>query len=650
MESGTVGNDNSSERLEKGDGYKRFSGKRSRSIDLEVVDDWLEKGILGLILAILVYSPLALGAVRNSEWAIVEGLTVGIMALWAVRLWVRPSYRILWAPVCWSVLAFTGFVIYGYETALVEWLARQELLQVLTYAVLFFAILDNCHKQEHTQIILLTLVFVGMGISIYAVYQYMTESGMVWWFSKPVAYAGRASGTYFSPNHFAGFVEMLIPVALGFVFLGRSKALWKVFIGYAALVMIAGLAVSVSRGGWIGAAVGMLILFGVLFFRRETRIPSIIMLSLLILGGVLFGVKSYQAQKRVEDAKGAQHVRSLLWKPAFYIWKDHPWTGVGPNHYDVYFRKYREFWVQTRPVYAHNDYLNTLADYGIIGSAIILSALAFLLWGVLKTWKFVKRTNEIANKPSNRSAVALGCACGLAAIAVHSVFDFNMHIPANAMVAITLMAVLTGHLRFATERHWVNPGWIGRISATMLLAAIAWVIVPKIYPAYLHDVQMRQSRTLPASSMERMEMLKQAHLSDPKDPETVIDIAELYRQWGSERYEGYEIHLLDSMKWARIGMSLNPLNPYSYLNFGMSLHWLDRHEDAKKYFDKVLELDPENHYLIALYGWHHLQLKNLEEARKWLMKSIAHKQQGNEIAPAYLKIVERLLAEKQENR
>ena len=52
----------------------------------------------------------------------------------------------------------------------------------------------------------------------------------------------------------------------------------------------------------------------------------------------------------------------------------------------------------------------------------------------------------------------LGASLGLLSILIHSVVDFNMQIPANAVTAITLMALLTAHWRFGTERFWVNPG------------------------------------------------------------------------------------------------------------------------------------------------------------------------------------------------
>src|SRR5215831_3741464 len=114
----------------------------------EVLDRWCERGILALVLTLLVFGPLALGAVRALEFSIIKGLTVVVMLLWGCRLWTGARPRLLWPPVCWAVLAFTVYAIARYLTADVEYLARIELLHVLVYSFLFFAILNNLHRQE----------------------------------------------------------------------------------------------------------------------------------------------------------------------------------------------------------------------------------------------------------------------------------------------------------------------------------------------------------------------------------------------------------------------------------------------------------------------------------------------------------------------
>jgi len=212
----------------------------------EVLDRWCERGILGLVLAILVFGPLATGAVRPLEFLVIQGMTMGVMTLWFLRLWVSPKPQFLWAPLCWLVVAFTAYAILRYLTCDIEYAGRKELIRILVYAFLFFAILNNLHRQESTQNISFTLLFLATGISIYALYQFLSGSERVWWFRA--LYKGRASGTYISPNNLAGFLEMLLPLALTYTLVGRAKPVTKVFLGYAALAIVAGISVTVSRG------------------------------------------------------------------------------------------------------------------------------------------------------------------------------------------------------------------------------------------------------------------------------------------------------------------------------------------------------------------------------------------------------------------
>ena len=255
----------------------------------EILDRWCERSILGLVLGILVFGPLAMGAVDAPEFLVLQGLTVAVMLVWALRLWISPKPQLLWPPLGWVVLAFVALAIGRYLTADIEYVARQEMIQVLMYAFLFFAILNNLYRQESAQIISYTLIFLAMGISCFAVYQFLTHSNRVW--NEVSPYPGRASGTYISPNNLAGFLEMLLPLAAAWVLVGRMKPVVRILLGYAALAMLAGMAVTFSRGGWVAVAVALLVLLGSLAFHRNHRLPALLLLVILAGGGTVFVTK-----------------------------------------------------------------------------------------------------------------------------------------------------------------------------------------------------------------------------------------------------------------------------------------------------------------------------------------------------------------------
>src|SRR5688500_17014484 len=104
----------------------------------EAFDRWCERGILGLVLAILVFGPLATGAVRTLEFLIVQGLTLGVLLLWIIRIWAGERTKFLWPPICWAVIAFVVYAVARYLTCDIEYVGRRELIRILVYAFLFF--------------------------------------------------------------------------------------------------------------------------------------------------------------------------------------------------------------------------------------------------------------------------------------------------------------------------------------------------------------------------------------------------------------------------------------------------------------------------------------------------------------------------------
>src|SRR6266496_6602324 len=104
-------------------------------MDREQLDSWCEKGVLGLVLAILAFSVLAFGAARPQGFVVVQWIAVVLLGIWSLRFLINPKHRLLWTPVCWPVLAFILYAIARYWKADVAYLARQELVRVLVYGV-----------------------------------------------------------------------------------------------------------------------------------------------------------------------------------------------------------------------------------------------------------------------------------------------------------------------------------------------------------------------------------------------------------------------------------------------------------------------------------------------------------------------------------
>jgi O-antigen ligase len=619
----------------------------------EALDRWCERGILGLVLAILLFAPLATGAVRTLEFLIVQGLTLGVMFLWGVRIVANSRTQFLWPPICWWVTAFVAYAIARYLTCDIEYVGRRELIRILVYAFLFFAILNNLHGQTETQIISFTLIFLAMAISGYAIYQFLTKSHYVWHFFTDHT-PGRASGTYISPNHLAGFLEMLLPLALTYTMVGRSKPVMKVFLGYAALVMMAGLGVTVSRGGWLSAGFALALLFGVLTLHRNYRLPSFVLMLLMIAACSFVLTKTQFFKERLkagmEDGKNIEmSVRFELWRSAAQMWRDHVWFGAGPGHYDYRFGAYRPEAVQRRPDRAHNEYLNTLADWGIVGTTIVATALAAVFIGVIRSWRHVRRSEtEFRSKLSDKFAFVLGASLGLVALLLHSMVDFNMHIPANAILAISLMALLSSHLRFATDRYWFTARLGGRALAGVVLAGGLAYLGSQEFRLGREYVWLEKARKAEPYSTEQLAMLERAHRIEPRNFGTAYSAGETNRIMSFEA--GDEALANKAMEWYTRGIKANPFDSYNYLRYGMCLDFLERFKEAEPYINKADELDPNNYFTAANIGWHYVQAGNYAAARPWLERSLRLEWKGNTIATSYLAIANERLKQAASNQ
>lgn len=618
-------------------------------MDRERLDGWCERGIIALVLAILVFGPLATGAVRTLEFLVLQGLTAGVVLLWTVRLWLKPRPQFLMPPLGWPVLAFAGYAVVRYFMADIEYIARLELIRVLVYAFLFFAVINNLHRQETVNLVSYTLVFLAMGIAFYAGYQFFTGDSRVWHFENP-AYSGRGTGTYINANHLAGFLEMVLPLAIAYTIAGRVKPVLRILIGYSAIVILAGIGISLSRGGWLATALTLVLFFVLLLFHRGYRLAAMAALALLLVGGGLAAPKSLKVQQRAKaalrDAGEQEYSRYLLWRPALKLWGENKWLGIGPGHFDYRFRAVRPQEIQLRPDRAHNDFLNTLVDWGLVGFVLVAGAVVMLFLGIRKSWRHVGgKAADLGSRRSNRFAFMLGGSFGLLALFFHSMVDFNMHIPANAILAVTLIALVSSNLRFATERFWFNARRPVVVGVTvLLLAGLATLTLCGIRRAREYAALERAARQ-PSYSTEKAGDLEMAFAAEPKNFETAYEIGECYRVQSWEGADNYADLARRAMVWFKRAGELNPYDGYSLLRYGMCLDWLGEHENAWPYFSRAEELDPNGYYTVAHVGWHFVQIGNYAAARPWFERSLRLHWKNNPIARNYLELCNRRLLE-----
>jgi len=373
-------------------------------------------------------------------------------------------------------------------------------------------------------------------------------------------------------------------------------------------------------------------------------------LALLIGAGIFFIPRAQFFQARVKELFAHEQfdddARFALWKPALQLWQENVWWGIGPNHFNYRFRQYRPEAVQLQPDRVHNDYLNVLTDWGLAGAALVTVGLVLLVAGVVKTWRVVCGSpGDLGNRRSNKFAFVLGASLGLLAILFHSAVDFNLHIPANAILAVALAALLSGCLRFATERYWFTARLSGRAVLTIVLLAglgyLGWEGVRRA----TEYVWLERAQRAPQFSPAQIAALEKAFAVEPANFETTYAIGEAFRAQSWQGGDDYRDLARSAMDWFDRGMKINPFDGYNYLRHGMCLDWLEQTEQAGPDYDRAVELDPNGYFTAANVGWHYVQLKDYAAAKAWFERSHRLEWKDNTIADAYLPLVTQRMLE-----
>lgn len=572
------------------------------------------------------WGPLTFGGLPSWSFLVTQAVVMAALVLWLARLWTAPA-RLLWPPVCWAVVVFLLYALVRCRLVLLEYPARMELIQIVVYASLFFVIVNNLERRESASVITFCLMAVALGLSILAIFQFAAKAQTFLGFARRAQFINRGTGTYINPNHLADLLAMALPLALAYAFLSRFSSTLKVFFAYCALAMLAGIGTTLSRGGLATTAIILAVFCLMMLCQRGYGIAAFASLAVLAALGVAFATQFSSVQQRFGQAfKGGQvaDIRAAYWPAAIHLFEEHPWWGQGPGHFDSAFARYRPPAVQIRPVYAHNDYLNTLCEYGIPGLAIIMAAIVLLYYGAWRTWPALRVEDPVRREllRSDKSAFFIGACIGLLAILVHCGLDFNMHVPANAVVAITLMALITAHWRFATERFWVTPHVITKIFLTLIIgAAVAWLGMEGARRTR-EAFWLHRSTDEKAPWNERLAGLENACAAEPSDYVNAYNLGEYYRLVSLEGNPGYELDARRAMTWYAISMKLNPLDAFVPMRYGMCLDWIGQTNRAGAYFDLAAKMDPNNSLLAYYEARHCIEANDLPAAKRWFEHSM----------------------------
>ena len=374
----------------------------------------------------------------------------GLITIFSLRQAKASSGRIC----LWSSALFFGYVLVRAWFSPVPYLARVDIFSVLGGLIVYLTIALILTSARWRMAILVALIVVALVQVCIGALQFRGGNNfMLIPFLQRFDYGRRGSGFYVCPNHFAGLVEVIGVFCVSLVCWSRWPVWAKLLVGYAGLVCYAGLALTGSRGGYLSAGISLLTvaILSLVALRKTTagffwRVAGGGgLFALLLIAAVLFGFKqSDYLSGRAQTVVDPQNIRLDLWEAAIAQWKLQPAIGTGSGTYLYYGRHFRTPRVQLDPVEVHNDYLHLLAEYGAVGGVAFLLFLGAHLWRGAKTFaKLGPRRIAVSGRlSSNNLALTIGALGAVAAYGVHSLFDFNLHIPANVLLLAFVFGIL----------------------------------------------------------------------------------------------------------------------------------------------------------------------------------------------------------------
>ena len=475
-----------------------WGAERPRSLSKKdrVCQKIIDYGILGL----LIFCPLPAGSVN--EWSIlVIQLTVLLMLgayylmkakprgnnrvepsmRWSKYLFfafflflllqLLPMPKILISVLSSNTISFQNAYSYDFQSmkflslSIIPFHSLRQGLELLSYFLLGFLIVKTVTKRDQIKRIITVLVAMGVFQALYGLFELYNKNPRILFYQK-IHGLDSATGTFVNRNHFSGYLEMIIPLAIGLVIaridlfsmvglswrlklvkLSDKKISSHLILSVGIILMSIGVIFSKSRSGIFVLVFSFILIFGlsVLYFETTKRqaiwTRRFLVALFLVIVFISLQVGINAALERFAMDKPLSEGRPTYWANTLKIFSQYPIFGTGLGTFTSLYPDSGIDGNSYRLYHAHNDYLEYLTELGVIGMTLLLGGICYVLVNSFLTWR-VRRHPEV-------KGIALGGIVSVVCMLVHSLTDFNLHIPANMLLfsVILSLTVVTAHYK-----------------------------------------------------------------------------------------------------------------------------------------------------------------------------------------------------------
>lgn len=421
---------------------------------------------MGYVIVVLLTAGMALG-----QW-LHGGLLFAALA-WPLSIAVMTSALLSGAaslrrdalPTPWlGVLLLLGLTVWGIYRWGSAAFPSSGFLQVVNLSTGFLAcvaVLFGVASREMRLALVLGVIGLGILQLLQMAFWRVEGTGIEMpWYAEPLRIwyqerlNPRVSGFYMNHNHLAWLLNAGCLLCISLCVWARISPYLKFLSGWLGGFFALGALLTLSRGGALalgGGLIAFLLLSLFVVARSRGRFRGAVLGLLLFLLVSLLGTCAYfitsniLVKERLEMV-GEDMFRIETWKAAWRQAQLQPMEGTGPGSVADYGRIYRSTRIgSSETVYAHNDWLQLLAEGGWTGISLAVLAFGSLAWaGIIGLDERMRSRPKSGLPQSTEAAIGIGALSVLFACAVHSLFDFNMQLAANSLLAFCMVGLAAG--------------------------------------------------------------------------------------------------------------------------------------------------------------------------------------------------------------
>ncbi|TWI68201.1 O-antigen ligase [Desulfobotulus alkaliphilus] len=512
---------------------------------------------------------------------------------------------------------------------------------VLFYLVYYLSIQFFTDFRILKRTLAILAIFAGL-LSISTILQSVFTEDMALWF-RYVPHNSMVFGPYVNHNHYAGLMEMLLPLVLALYLIYRpvimkptlrekilgflerdSSYKYVLHIFFVILIMLS-VFMSLSRTG-IAAMMASLVLFALLvrkYSRKRKEFGGtwifLFVLTLVSLSWYGWSQLDVRFGQTITQLANDGVSRLTFWEDTTRIIRDFPLTGSGGGSFEQIHPVYQNYYMSRLAGYAHNDYLELLSDFGVIGFVLFFAFLSAVLISMVRKLPLRKEKFSLYG-----SAAVFA---GLFAIALHSIMDFNLQIPANAIIFMVILAlgISFANTRFREhlEPTYLPPAGSRTLLVYALVFCLCWPVLG-IYSgraafAKMDALKLPQERVNMAElDAERLgkyaKAAGKAYSVNPHNASYAAAVGDaflFYRDYGN------------AIDWYEKSLTLNPLAADVIQKMGLAAYYTGNREAGEYYLQLGVAMRPWDILMYQRLAAFYLETRNREKGIETVKKALA---------------------------